>query len=102
MKLLDTTVAIDHLRGVQDAVNRMARGGQTRDLVVMIERFRKNRFLGDYIDPVRLLYRLNQVMRRIKLRPLPDEVEDVLRAGCNVVRDRAGRLLPDWNSVKPT
>ncbi len=79
--------------GVQDAVNRMARGGQTRDLVVMIERFRKNRFLGDYIDPVRLLYRLNQVMRRIKLARLPDEVVVVIERGRELVEPRVTELL---------
>ena len=78
---------------VQEAVNRMARGGTTNDLVEMIVQFRERRFLADYVDPPRLLYRLNQVLRRIKLAPLPDEVLEVIRRGRELIEPRVDELL---------
>ncbi len=87
---------------VQQSVNRMAKADDTNRLAPLIGRFYDEQFLRDYSAPPRLLFRLNQVMRRIKLRPLPDEIEEVLRAGCTIVRDRAGHLLQQWNSAEPT
>ncbi len=78
---------------VQRAVNRMARH-QTTHLAAMIPLFRRERFLRDYLEPRCLLYRLNQVMRRIKLKRLPDETEGVLASGWKIVRGQAGELLP--------
>ena len=78
---------------VQDAVNRMARGGTTNELAEMIVQFRERRFLADYVDPSRLLYRLNQVMRRIKLAALPDDVLEVIRRGRELIEPRVDELL---------
>ncbi|MDP7277151.1 MAG: hypothetical protein QF363_16855 [Planctomycetaceae bacterium] len=78
---------------VQDAVNRMARGGQTQDLAELIKRFLLHPFLGDYTDPERLLYRLNQVMRRIKLAQLPHDVVVVIERGTELVESRVTELL---------
>ena len=78
---------------VQDAVNRMARGGTTRDLAEMIVQFCERRFLADYVVPSRLLYRLNQVLRRIKLAPLPDDVLEVIRWGRELIEPRVDELL---------
>jgi len=79
---------------VQRAVNQMARG-QTQRLADLIPRFHSEQFLRDYLDSKRLLFRLNQVMRRIKLRQLPDELAAVIEAGRELIRDRADDLLPE-------
>ena len=78
---------------IQDAVNRMARGTTSR-LSLLIPRFQSEQFLRDYLDPKRLLLRLNQVMRRIKLKQLPDELETVLGNGWSLVHSRIDGLLP--------
>ena len=85
---------------VQEAVNRMARGGTTERLVEMVSQFCQRRFLGDYVDPERLLYRLNQVMRRIKLASLPDEVLPVIERGRELVEPRVSELL-GWTPPEP-
>ncbi len=85
---------------VQEVVNGMARGGPTSMLVEMITQFRQRRFLRDYVDPERLLYRLNQVMRRIKLATLPDEVLPVIERGRELVEPRVSELL-GWTPPEP-
>ncbi len=62
---------------VQQAVNRMA-PRQTGDLVWMIDRFRRERILWDYLDDDRLMIRLNQVMNRVRLSHIPDAFRRVL------------------------
>ncbi|MFH1265489.1 MAG: hypothetical protein ABIK89_07145 [Planctomycetota bacterium] len=64
-------------RLVEDAVNRMAPRPTTR-LAVMISRFCEARILWDYLEDVKLLKRLDQVMRRAKLAPLPERFLEVL------------------------
>lgn len=81
------------VREIQSAVNRMAKY-KTDKLADMIPLFCRERFLFDYLDPKRLLYRLNQVMRRIKLNQLPSETEHVLQAGWSIVSNRFDELLP--------
>lgn len=78
---------------VQQAVNRMARVATDR-LSPFIPLFCRERFLQDYLEPDRLLFRLNQVLRRVGLRLLPDGFTDVLKAGRAVVHPRAAALLP--------
>ncbi len=85
---------------VQEAVNGMARGGTTEMLVEMITQFCQRRFLGDYVDSERLLYRLNQVMRRIKLATLPDTVLPVIERGRELVEPRVSELL-GWTPPEP-
>ena len=77
---------------VQELVNRMARD-QTLNLAVFIPLFGREQFLRDYLEPARLLYRLNQVLRRIKLNTLPSETEAVLKAAWRIVEQRSGELL---------
>lgn len=88
--------ALDRLDPIllEAAVNKMSRT-QTERLAPLVPLFRREQFLRDYVDPKRLLYRLNQVMRRIKLKPLPDEIEEVLVSGWVIVKSRARELLPD-------
>lgn len=58
---------------VEGAVNRMAARGTDR-LALLLPRFLSERFLYDYLDDGKLLHRLNQVMRRVKLAPLPESL----------------------------
>ncbi len=67
---------------------------ETTHLATMITLFHREQFLRDYPDPRRLLDRLNQVMKRVKLKQLPEETSTLLASGWNVVKDRAGELLP--------
>ncbi|WP_197443646.1 hypothetical protein [Maioricimonas rarisocia] len=78
---------------VEANVNRWARQ-PTRQLDPFIPLFLAERFLDDYRHTERLLRRLNQVMRRVKLPSLPREVLPVLEHGAELVRDRQGDLLP--------
>lgn len=78
---------------VQAAVNRMARQPTDR-LAWFVELFRQKQFLRDYFDNRRLLVRLNQVLERVKLSPLPDKAQELLAAAREIVRCRAEDLLP--------
>ena len=79
---------------VQQAVNVMAKT-PTECLAPLIPRFIDERFLLDYLSDERLLHRLNQVMRRVKLPPLPVEVISVLSLARPLIRDRLSELLPE-------
>ncbi len=67
-------------------------------LAVLIPRFHSERFLFDYLDSEKLLYRLNQVMRRVKLHALPPRTVDVLESARPVVRENADALLAPYHS----
>jgi len=83
---------------VADSVNRMA--PQPADcLQDFIPLFVRERFLADYRDANRLLFRLNQIMRRVKLNPLPAEFESALVTAREMVAGHAAGLLPGWDSV---
>lgn len=77
---------------VQAAVNAMAKR-PTQRLATFIELFVREEFLRDYLDEGRLLYRLNQVMRRVRLKPLPEELLDVLCWGREHVAGNLDALL---------
>jgi hypothetical protein len=79
---------------VEAAVNRMA-PRPTQRLATMIELFRQEKVLWDYLDDEKLLMRLNQVMRRVKLPPLPDEFAEIFPKARQMVSDRKNELLPD-------
>jgi hypothetical protein len=78
---------------VQGVVNRTARK-TTERLAPLIALFARERFLYDYRDSTRLLFRLNQVMQRVKLHPLPEAAVGVLDAGRELVAARVEDLLP--------
>jgi len=78
---------------VQQAVNTMS-PRTTDQLALFIGLFLQSEFLRDYVDPKRLLSRLNQVMQRIRLNQLPDPVEGVLVSSWDLIRDRMHELLP--------
>ena len=78
---------------VQGVVNRAARKATER-LAPLIVLFARERFLHDYRESPRMLYRLNQVLRRVKLHPLPEAAVGVLDAGRELVAGRVDELLP--------
>ncbi len=84
--------AVDPFR-VQAAVNQCARI-PTERLAQLIPRFNAERFLFDYQTPEGLAYRLNQVLKRVKLTPLDQSAVAALTAGRRLVSDRLAELLP--------
>lgn len=86
------------LRGVdllkiQGVVSGLATKEVT-ELARLIELFTKERFFEDYLSDKGLLFRLNQVMKRIKLEPLPEATLRTLEFGRSVVRANVHELLP--------
>ncbi len=79
---------------VQQAVNAMVKT-PTENLAPLIPRYIAERFLPDYLSDERLLHRLNQVLRRVKLPPLPAEAKSVLNRARPLIRDRLSDLLPE-------
>ncbi|MCA8985365.1 MAG: hypothetical protein KDA76_16650 [Planctomycetaceae bacterium] len=79
---------------VEAAVNRIATRSTER-LAPLLPRFLQERFLQDYTEEGKLLFRLNQVMRRVKLPILPERIVGVLRESFEVVRKRHRELLPE-------
>jgi len=77
---------------VEAAVNRMAPRPAVR-LAAMIPLFVRERFLSDYVDDGKLWYRLNQVMRRVRLPALPERVKDYLPEARREVTARRDELL---------
>ncbi|WP_254507012.1 hypothetical protein [Anatilimnocola floriformis] len=78
---------------VQQYVNGLATR-QTEILAPLIPRFHNERFLYDYKDDQRLLVRLNQVMKRVQLPPLPESFLQLLPSARSDVRVRLDELLP--------
>ncbi len=79
-------------QALSDAVNRMA-SRRSDTLAAFIPRFLAERFLYDYPDDAKLLRRLNHVMRRVKLTPLPSSVLEFLPQARIEVRVRRDELL---------
>ncbi len=78
---------------IEGFVNRLHPTGTDR-LAKVVRGFRESRFLEDYADPDRLLFRMNQVCKRVKLTPLPEAAADVLATARAMVDDRRFDLLP--------
>lgn len=79
---------------VQTAANRLLPRPVER-LEALVPRFIAERFLADYVDDARLWRRLNHVMHRVGLDPLPQSVIDWLPSARSRVRDSADSLLHD-------
>jgi hypothetical protein len=77
---------------VEAAVNRMA-PRPTERLAVFIDLFRHERILWDYLEDGKLMMRLNQIMRRVGLEPLPGEFAAVLPVARKLVTERKRLLL---------
>ena len=65
----------------------------TRRLAVFIELFLRERILWNYLEDDKLLMRLNQVMRRVRLDALPDQFVALLPAARELVSQRKDALL---------
>lgn len=79
---------------VEEAVNRLA-SRRTERLSFFIPAFTRERFLCDYADDAKLHYRLNQVMKRVGLQPLPETFCELLPSARRAVGERRHELLPD-------
>jgi hypothetical protein len=77
---------------VQTAANKILRNPEDR-IALLIPRFSQERFIADYVDNIRLLFRLNGVMRRVGLPQLPD-ITDWLQSARVRVYEEAPHLLP--------
>jgi hypothetical protein len=69
-------------------------GRTVQNLEAFIPLFVRERFLVDYLDTNRLLYRLNQIMRRVTLQPLPASFSAALDRARGIVEGRLATLLP--------
>lgn len=85
---------------IEESANRMARNTTDR-LHEFVPLFARERFLSDYGDSNRLLYRLNQIMRRVKLNALPGGLEPRLDEARSIVERHAGALLPGLITDQP-
>jgi hypothetical protein len=77
---------------VEAAVNRMA-PRSTERLAVFVDLYCRERILWDYLEDGRLMVRLNQIMRRVRLEPLPVEFAAVLPSARELVIERKNLLL---------
>jgi hypothetical protein len=85
---------------IQRCVNAIT-GKPTDKLTGVIERFLEIQFLYDYLDHDKLLIRLNQVMKRVGLTSLPDDVRDWLPEANKLVESRRRRLLTPPDATRP-
>lgn len=83
--------AVSH-HEIQRCVNQIT-GKPTVELAGTVQRFVEMRFLFDYLEHDTLLFRLNQVMKRVKLTPLPDSLLDWLPGATKLIESRRERLL---------
>jgi hypothetical protein len=79
-------------RQVEAAVNRMA-PRPTQRLAIFIGHFCRERVLWDYLEDDKLVMRLDQVMRRVGLAPLPAPLAALLPAARKLVAGRKAALL---------
>ena len=77
---------------IQDVVNQMASRSTDR-LALFIGRFIDEQFLFDYLNDDKMLVRLNQVLRRVKLPQMNESALDVLASGRSLLRQHADSLL---------
>jgi len=77
---------------IEEMVNRIA-GCATQGLASFISLFCRERFLWDYSDDGKLLMRVNQVMRRVQLPPLPESFRDIVPGMRADVRNRQAELM---------
>ena len=77
---------------VQSAANNICKRPVTM-LQMLLPRFISEGFLYDYLHDDKLLYRLNGVMRRVKLPKLPDVVTEWLATARTRVAENTDQLL---------
>ncbi|HZZ26718.1 MAG TPA: hypothetical protein VFE46_01825 [Pirellulales bacterium] len=81
---------------IERTVNALARNTTDR-LAWFIDRFRQVRFLYDYADDAKLLFRLNQVLFRVQLPPLQEAFVGVIAAARQQINAQAAELLLENN-----
>jgi hypothetical protein len=81
---------------VEYAVSEIA-GRPAQNLAWFIDRFRQIQFLRDYADDGKLIFRLNQVMSRVNLLPLPNSFCTAVSVARQVVTTHATELLSEQN-----
>jgi hypothetical protein len=88
--------ACESLNGavVEAAVNQMA-AQSTNRLGKLVPLFSRERFLFDYAEDAKLLFRLNQVMRRVGLPLLPNDLTLWLGEARELVTARKHELLEE-------
>ena len=80
---------------VQDTVNRLAKK-PTGKLVWYFEVFLSERYIFDYADNSRLMYRMNRVFQRVKLTPIGSELDTWMPTVRERVYDQANALLAEY------
>lgn len=80
---------------IQDAVNLMATRPTTK-LAEYFEVFNREKYLYDYNDDERLMYRVNYVLRRVKLNPVDDRVVNWVPSARKRVYDSVNELLIEY------
>lgn len=80
------------LERLEWAVNELA-PRPVEKLGWFVERFLAEKFLYDYAEDAKLLFRLNQVMRRVNLPPLPDVVADFFPRARAAVAEQLAQLI---------
>jgi hypothetical protein len=70
-------------------------------LADVVRGFVSSRFLYDYVQSDKLWRRLNQIMRRVALPPLPYTVSDWLPGARNIVSERRCELITPPDAVSP-
>lgn len=85
---------------VQEVVNRLAPRPTSR-LAPFMHAFCKARILWDYLADATLLVRVNQVMRRVRLDPVPPAVADILPDARRLVAQRRELLLDGIPTPQP-
>ena len=77
---------------VAETIGRM-NGCDASGVAALVSRFVEIRFLYDYMEDESLLFRLNQVMRRVRLPELPTGMLTVLRDARQIVFEQRAALL---------
>ncbi len=85
---------------VERTVNRLVPRPTDR-LARMIATFRQARILWDYLEDATLLVRVNQVLRRVGLEPLPERFRDTLAEARPLVAARLPVLAPHGSLTVP-
>ncbi len=80
---------------IESAVNQMATRPTTK-LATYFPVFLRERYLYDYGDDKRLMFRVNHVLKRVKLNPVGDEIIPWVATARKRIYQCAGDLLEDY------
>ncbi len=77
---------------LQGLVNSLG-ANQTNRLPAFLDRYIRDAFLRDYVHDSKLLYRLNRVLARVRLAPLPESATVVIGEARELVRAELPQLI---------